>query len=136
MPLTHTRTHVHAPLIIFRLLGRPLSWSLGATTSNMSDKGINSARNLCYGVTPKHSPSRLVLICVEMKRIGVLSNEPKSGCVSLTPIEHSENKISCISKTRLDLECSSRVLNKHTSFENAKQLKENQNTFNDLSLCI
>ena len=34
MPRTHTRTHGHAQLIIFRLLGRPLGLPAGAKTTD------------------------------------------------------------------------------------------------------
>ena len=41
MPRTHTRTHVHAQLIIFRLLGRPLGWPAGAIIPNLlSDSAV------------------------------------------------------------------------------------------------
>ena len=48
-------------------------------------------------------------------------------------IEHAENQVERISETRLDLECSSSVFNKHASSENAKQLGQNQSTLSVLS---
>ena len=46
--------------------------------------------------------------------------------------DHSEDKIVRISKTNLDLECSSPLFNKYSpaSSKNAKQLRQNQNAIN------
>ena len=40
MPRTHTRTHVHAQLIIFRLVGRPLGLPAGAMIVRVMSQSI------------------------------------------------------------------------------------------------
>ena len=58
-------------------------------------------------------------------------------CVShrnLEPIERFKNKVFGISKTRLNLGCSSPASRKHFSSKNAKQLRQNRNTVSGLSI--
>ena len=51
----------------------------------------------------------------------------------MNTIEHSENKYLLISKTRLDLDYSNPMLNRHAFRMNAKQLRQNQNILSCLN---
>ena len=73
------------------------------------------------------------------KKVGNDNNASRQTFIRflfLKIIEHSENKVSLISKTRLGLECSSSAFNRHASSKNAKQLRQNQNTITISALCL